>query len=131
MTAEHHQPTVPAPAPARGGFARFVDVVQFLALVAGCVTVVLLFAVGAEGGATGEGGGDAAGAAIYAERCASCHGEDRGGVTGPSLVGVGERLSPSELVAVVEGGRNGMPAFGGSLATGDLLVVAGYVASAG
>jgi cytochrome c550 len=126
VTATDH-----APATSRTTFARFVDIVQFLALVAGCTTVVLLFAVGKEGAATSAAGGDTAGAAIYAERCAGCHGDARQGGTGPTLVGVGERYSPSELVAIVESGRNNMPPFGTSLDTAELLGVAGFVASDG
>lgn len=123
-------------APTRTSFARFVDIVQFLALVAACTTVVLLFAVGKEGGAAGGAGtggsdGAAAAAALYAERCASCHGDDRQGVTGPSLVGVGDRYSPAELVAIVEVGRNGMPPFGGSFDTAELLGVVTFVAGDG
>lgn len=122
------------PAPTRTTFARVVDVVQFLALVAGCTTVVLLFAVGKEGGAGGAevaGGADPAGAALYAERCAACHGDDRQGVTGPSLVGVGDRYAASELVTIVEAGRNGMPPFGTSFDTAELLSVAAFVAADG
>jgi quinoprotein glucose dehydrogenase len=53
------------------------------------------------------------GAAVYAAACASCHGADRrgGGDRAPSLIGVGTRLSATEIHQVIERGRGFMPAF--------------------
>ena len=54
-------------------------------------------------------------AALYAEHCASCHGVDRLGGTGPALLpeNLG-RLRAKQAIAVIAGGRAAtqMPAFG-------------------
>ena len=50
------------------------------------------------------------GAAIYEERCESCHGADRQGTGGsPSLIGVTGRLGPDALRSVIVDGRGPMP----------------------
>jgi mono/diheme cytochrome c family protein len=72
-------------------------------------------------------GGDAAqGAVVFADTCASCHGEGGvGGNPGPRLVGSG--LDAEEVAAVVEQGRGVMPP---ALVSGaDRADVAAYVAS--
>ncbi|HEV7991155.1 MAG TPA: PQQ-binding-like beta-propeller repeat protein [Gemmatimonadaceae bacterium] len=53
------------------------------------------------------------GDAVYANNCAGCHRADRRGDGGrtPSLVGVGERRSVSEIRQILERGRGFMPAF--------------------
>lgn len=58
---------------------------------------------------------------IYIAHCARCHGPEREGLYedrperygagGPSLIGVGERLSISDIRTVIERGRGSMPAF--------------------
>jgi len=51
-------------------------------------------------------------AGVYAEHCGSCHGVDRAGTsTGPSLVDIGDRLSITEQIAVLQEGRGRMPGF--------------------
>ncbi|HZN20986.1 MAG TPA: cytochrome c [Gaiellaceae bacterium] len=71
--------------------------------------------------------GDAArGETVFAERCASCHGEGGGGGSpGPRLVGSG--LDAAAVAAVVERGRGVMPA--GIVSGSDRDDVATYVAS--
>ena len=50
--------------------------------------------------------------ALYNSKCATCHREDRtGGATGPSLIGVGARLSRDEIAAIIRQGTGRMPAF--------------------
>ena len=57
-------------------------------------------------------GATRAAAVIYAATCASCHGNDRrGNARTPSLLGVGERLSPQQIREVIDRGRGFMPAF--------------------
>ena len=51
------------------------------------------------------------GPALYATRCASCHGSDRRGRDrAPSLIGLRARLSRDEVERVIERGRGFMPA---------------------
>jgi len=54
---------------------------------------------------------DKAGAAVYADRCAICHGDHMEGIAPsfPMLVGVGNRLSRKQIVDVVQNGKNQMP----------------------
>ena len=54
------------------------------------------------------------GPAVYATRCASCHGVDRGGRDrAPSLIGLRARLSQDEVQRVIERGRGFMPSVAG------------------
>ena len=64
--------------------------------------------LGALGGLTLGSGAD-----VYAAFCAGCHGADRRGDGDrvPSLSGVGARLSPTQIQAVIARGRGFMPAF--------------------
>jgi len=53
-----------------------------------------------------------AGASVYAEACASCHGADRHGRDrAPSLVNIDQRLSVGQLRQLLEHGRGFMPSF--------------------
>ena len=69
----------------------------------------------AAGGPTRGDGGDDAGRDVYQRSCASCHGSDGAGASGPSLLGVDERLTRAEQVEVVREGRRGMPGWEGTL----------------
>jgi quinoprotein glucose dehydrogenase len=55
------------------------------------------------------------GRAVYLRDCATCHRDDRLGTPPqiPSLVGIGERKSRAEIVAVIQKGGGRMPAFPG------------------
>jgi quinoprotein glucose dehydrogenase len=57
--------------------------------------------------------GGSAGARIYQEQCAVCHGEDRTGSppTFPSVVNVHKRMPESKIVAVIRKGTERMPGF--------------------
>ncbi len=69
-------------------------------------------------------------AAIYAERCAACHGNDRLGGSGPALVPEGlERLKKDAAIATITKGRAAtqMPAFGARLSPEDIAAVATYL----
>jgi alcohol dehydrogenase (cytochrome c)/quinohemoprotein ethanol dehydrogenase len=63
---------------------------------------------------------------LYAEACVACHGEggDGGHGGGPTLVG---GLPTETIVAVSQGGRNAMPAFGRVYSEADLQDVASYI----
>ena len=74
-----------------------------------------------------EPAGDVAlGEEIYRERCASCHGGDGGGGSGPSLEGVADRLSLDDQIAVVTDGRAEMPAWGDTLTEPEIAAVVDY-----
>jgi quinoprotein glucose dehydrogenase len=51
--------------------------------------------------------------AIYLSQCSVCHGESMAGSppATPSLVGVGDRLAPSQISATIKNGRGRMPGF--------------------
>jgi glucose dehydrogenase len=56
-------------------------------------------------------GSDPAGAAVYAARCAICHGDHLEGIppSFPMLVGLGERLSASQTTDLIHKGKGRMP----------------------
>jgi polyvinyl alcohol dehydrogenase (cytochrome) len=95
---------------------------------------LLAFRIG-EGGAEEAGGdsgsGDAgapagSGEAVYRESCSSCHGGAGEGGTGPSLVGVDERLTREEQLGVVREGRGAMPAWEDDLSAEEIDAVVDY-----
>ena len=53
---------------------------------------------------------------IYANQCASCHGDDLSGVSAPGLISVGAKLSESEIHDIIINGQGAMP---GGLAKGE------------
>ena len=66
-------------------------------------------------------------AGVYAENCASCHGEDLNGTDrGISLAGLAERLDSGETMETVRDGRGAMPAFD-SLPQAAINAVVSYV----
>jgi mono/diheme cytochrome c family protein len=71
-------------------------------------------------------------AALYIEHCASCHGGDRLGGTGPALLpeSLGRLMGP-RAAAVIAEGRNAtqMPAFGSVLSKSDVDALAAYIAT--
>jgi glucose dehydrogenase len=56
-------------------------------------------------------GTDTAGAAVYSDHCAICHGDHREGIppSFPVLVGLGGRLSESQTIELIHGGKGRMP----------------------
>jgi polyvinyl alcohol dehydrogenase (cytochrome) len=85
-------------------------------------------------GASEAGGDDAtecdededAGASVYTQRCASCHGGSGEGASGPSMVGVADRLTRDEHLEVVREGRGGMPGWENTLSSEELDAVVDY-----
>jgi len=66
---------------------------------------------------------------VYQRRCANCHGTAGGGGTGPELAGGAVAAAypdPADQVALIADGRNGMPAFAGSLTTAEIEAVVRY-----
>jgi glucose dehydrogenase len=54
---------------------------------------------------------DKAGAGVYADRCAICHGDHMEGIAPsfPMLIGVGSRMTRLQIVDVIQNGKNQMP----------------------
>jgi mono/diheme cytochrome c family protein len=108
-------------------FRRVVNVVEILALVAVAFAVVMLFAN--EGGTSYNATGASPGAQVYAANCATCHGADGGGGTGPQLAGgaaVKRFPSVDDQIRFVTDGKGGMPAFGGQLSPAQIRAVVEY-----
>ena len=116
-----------------------VRFVQGIAVVGALAFVVLLFAneperldpqATATEGAEDAGGAVAIdGAAVFADRCAGCHGPDGGGGTGPQLsdgrVAAAFPNIEDQIVVVTEG-RGGMPAFGDRLSADEISAVVAF-----
>ena len=68
------------------------------------------------------------GQTVYGQQCASCHGTSGGGGLGPSMSGIGERLTVEDHIATVAEGRAGsnMPAFEGRLTAEQIEAVVRY-----
>lgn len=62
-------------------------------------------------GITAQPPADKAGAAIYQDHCAICHGDHMEGIAPsfPMVVGVGDRLTKAQIVDVIQNGKNQMP----------------------
>jgi mono/diheme cytochrome c family protein len=120
------------------GLRRVANGVELAVLAAVVVTVVLLFtndptqppaapATAVEAAA----GIDAA--ALYGSNCAGCHGGDGSGGIGPRLSGnrvVARFPEAADQIAVVSGGRGGMPAFSGWLSDDEIAAVVEYTRTA-
>lgn len=46
---------------------------------------------------------------IYKSTCITCHGDQYQGVVGPSLKGVGSKLSKDQIKTIITKGKGGMP----------------------
>ncbi|MDQ1448538.1 MAG: hypothetical protein QOC79_1509, partial [Actinomycetota bacterium] len=99
-----------------GTLVRAVRAMQLVAAVATAAFVILLFTNEPQKPAAVPKAGPDTGQAIFATRCASCHGADGGGGFGPTLAGVVVRRNPKnpDQVAGVTNGRGTMPSFADS-----------------
>jgi cytochrome c553 len=80
------------------------------------------------GGSEASGGDPAAGATVFAENCAACHGEDgHGGAGGPDLTTMPLAQTEAGAVEQVTNGGGGMPPFGGQLSEEEISDVAAFV----
>jgi polyvinyl alcohol dehydrogenase (cytochrome) len=85
-------------------------------------------------GDTGSGAGESdepadeatSGEAVYRESCATCHGGSGEGGSGPSLVGVDDRLSRAEHIDIVREGRGNMPGWDAGLSPEEIEAVVDY-----
>lgn len=66
-------------------------------------------------------------AAIYSSNCASCHGADRSGARGPSLLP--DRLTKvaPQYAETITNGSDPMPAFGGKLSAEEINALAEWI----
>lgn len=48
---------------------------------------------------------------IYQQNCAACHGQDREGITGPSLLNLNQRMNIKDFKQVLISGRGDMPSY--------------------
>ena len=80
----------------------------------------------ADGAADGSSGSASVGEDVYQESCAACHGGSGEGGTGPSLVGVDERLTRDEQITIVRDGRGRMPAWGDELTAEEIEAVVDF-----
>jgi mono/diheme cytochrome c family protein len=96
---------------------RIVRATQLITAVTAAAFAILLFTNEPQKAAPVPKTGAAAGEAIFATRCASCHGSDGGGGFGPTLAGVvtSRFPDPADQEAVVANGRGAMPSFSDSL----------------
>jgi len=115
-------------------FARIVNAVELLALAGVVVFVIFLFAnepgsAGRTGGPGAAGGPVASGAQLFQASCASCHGANGEGGIGPKLAGgvvITDFPYEPNQIAFVAKGRDGMPAFAGTLSPQELKQVVNY-----
>jgi len=111
-----------------GTLDRVVRSVQAVVAVATAAFVILLFTNEPQRPAAVPKSGPDTGQAIFATRCASCHGADGGGGFGPTLAGVvvSRYPDPADQEAVVSNGRGSMPEFKGSLTPAQITAVVAY-----
>jgi mono/diheme cytochrome c family protein len=106
-----------------------VNVVQFFAAASALAFVVLLFVNDPDDGGGSAGGGGVDGAAVFSENCATCHGADGSGISGPPLddgIVVVNFPDVQDQIDVVTGGRGPMPAFGDRLSAEEIQAVVEY-----
>jgi mono/diheme cytochrome c family protein len=107
-------------------FRRLVNVVEVLVLIGTAIVVLLLFTNEPDSTSAGP---QTPGAQVFAANCASCHGADGGGGTGPQLAGgaaVGRFPDINDQIAFVTDGSGSMPAFGGQLSPTQIRQVVEY-----
>lgn len=107
---------------------QVVRVTQRITAVAAVAFVILLFTNEPQKAAPVPKTGAPAGQAIFATRCASCHGTDGGGGFGPTLAGVVTNRfpDPADQEAVVAHGRGAMPSFSDSLTSEQISAVVDF-----
>ena len=107
---------------------RVVRFVQVVAAVAAAAFVILLFTNEPQQPAAVPNAGTETGQAIFATRCAACHGADGQGGYGPTLANViAHRFpNPADEAAVVTKGRGAMPSFADSLTPEQIAAVVEY-----
>jgi len=97
-------------------------------LFTGLFVMVVLAACGGKDESSGSSGGEVTtnGETLYAQSCASCHGQDLRGGFGPDLSTIGSQYSVEEIKDIIENGKGQMPP--GILKGDDALAVAEWLA---
>jgi mono/diheme cytochrome c family protein len=117
---------------AMSGWQTIVRFVRSAVAVATAAFVILLFTNEPQRPAAVPATGTAdTGHAIFATRCASCHGDDAGGGFGPALAGVvvHDFPDPRDQQSVVANGRGAMPSFRETLSAAQIAAVVDYTRS--
>jgi quinoprotein glucose dehydrogenase len=73
----------------------------------------------------------AAGRALFAQNCQSCHGADLQGGTGPALTGVTSRIGADTIKDTIAAGKGFMPGFSSKLTQPEIDSVVAFLASPG
>ena len=115
-------------------FTRIVNAVEVVAAGIAIVFVVLLFSYRPVKARSPYGTTTAvpAGAAIYADRCATCHGGRGQGGIGPKVGGgqvVARFPNEADEIGVVTNGEDGMPAWGGTLSPAQIKAAVDFTRS--
>ena len=107
---------------------RLVRVVQLATAVAVAAFIILLFTNDPQEATPIPAAAADSGEAIFATRCARCHGTDGGGGFGPALAGVVTDRFPdaADEVVVVTNGSGAMPSFADSLTPEQIEAVVEY-----
>jgi cbb3-type cytochrome c oxidase subunit III len=110
---------------------RIVSAVQLVSAGFALATVILLFT--RQPPSASSGSTTSPGEALFAERCASCHGPGAVGASAPRLAGVVAAKYPNiEIqIAIVASGKGSMPAFGTDLTPAEIRSVVNYTRSVG
>ena len=116
-------------------FTRIVNAVEVVAAGIAIVFVVLLFIYRPAKASSPYGtttGAVPTGAAIYADRRATCHGDRGQGGIGPKLGGgqvVARFPNEADEIGVVTDGEDGMPAWGGTLSPAQIKAAVDFTRS--
>ena len=116
-------------------FTRIVNAVEVVAAGIAIVFVVLLFTyrpARARLPYSTTTGAAPAGAAIYADHCATCHGDRGQGGIGPKLAGgqvVARFPNEADEIGVVTDGEDGMPAWAGTFSPAQITAVVNFTRS--
>lgn len=73
-----------------------------------------------------RGPGESQGAYLFRTQCAGCHGTNGEGNLGPTLVGIADRMTEADQLALVRSGRGRMPPFTPGLDAADIAAVVDY-----
>ena len=120
---------------------RLADGIEWIVFVAAGAAVVMLFTLaGADdgeeaadsdvaiGAAVDDNAATADGEALYASRCANCHGDNGQGAIGPRLEDLSDRYPDrAQLLAIVANGRGIMPGFVTNLSADEIDAVIDHV----
>src|SRR5690625_4248588 len=109
-----------------GTAAVFVTVEETMKKTMRMLSALLLLGGLALAGAqsSGSSGNDADGAQIFKEHCASCHGSDGGGDSGPALAGNDDLDDKEAMLNTILNGQGAMPAWADTLSDEEIAAVA-------